>query len=404
MRAWRAFHNLAAMAPRILRLLTLTVLLLSAGEVLLLQWSSLAFRGSGLDPARALTALITFGGFNFFAFRWARKRLHSRGISLVLTRIWLLGSIATLLTASLLVAGFAIIGGGFQVAGLGHAAPTALAWTGAACVLIGFGSVLWGASVGNYRIRIDHVKLPSRRFAERHRDLRIAHISDLHIGSLLPPERLGELVARVNQLEPDFVMITGDIFDFDSSYVDAGCAELAQLRGRHGVYAVLGNHDVYTGADIVAGGLERHTSIRLFRDEWDVVEIGGAAMVLAGIEDPGHGWTERESESAVLERLASEIPDELPSLLLAHRPSYFAHAARLDFSVVLSGHTHGGQIALPLAHHYNPSRLISRHTRGIFHSLDSTLYVSRGIGMAGLPLRINCPREIALLQLSHMPY
>ena len=121
------------------------------------------------------------------------------------------------------------------------------------------------------------------------------------------------------------------------------------------------------------------------------------------IDDPGEGWTERESENAALERLAREIPEDLPRLLLAHRPSYFTHASRLGFPLVLSGHTHGGQVALPFAHHWNPSRMISHRTRGRFHHEESTLYVSRGLGMAGLPLRINCPREIALLQLVDGP-
>jgi predicted MPP superfamily phosphohydrolase len=247
---------------------------------------------------------------------------------------------------------------------------------------------------------VDRIDLPARAFPSAHRALRIAHISDLHIGPLLGPERLRDFVERVNRLEPDLIAITGDLFDFDPRYVEAGCAELGRLVARRRVYAVLGNHDVYTGADIVADGLARHGDIRLLRDEWETLDVAGERLAVAGLEDPGEGWTERESYSPVLERLAGEIPNGLPSLLLAHRPSYFAHAARLGFPVVLSGHTHGGQVALPLAHQYNPSRLIAHRTRGIFRAADSTLYVSRGLGMAGLPLRINCPREIALIRLA----
>jgi predicted MPP superfamily phosphohydrolase len=255
--------------------------------------------------------------------------------------------------------------------------------------------------VGNYRVRVDRVELPAPAFPAAHRDLRIVHITDLHIGPLLRPKRLRAFIDRVNRLEPDLIAITGDIFDFDPAYVEAGCAEIARLEAKHRVYAVLGNHDIYTGADVVADGLSKHSDVRLLRDEWESLEIGGETLAVAGIEDPGTGWTDRESESPVLERLAREIPRGSPSLLLVHRPSFFAHAARLEFPIVLSGHTHGGQVALPLAHHVNPSRLIAHRTRGIFQSFDSTLYVSRGLGMAGLPLRINCPREIALIRLAH---
>ena len=97
---------------------------------------------------------------------------------------------------------------------------------------------------------------------------------------------------------------------------------------------------------------------------------------------------------------AGEIPRDVPCILLAHRPSFFRHAEQLGFPLVLSGHTHGGQIALPFATNHNPSRMISDQTRGVFLLGQSTMYVNRGLGMAGLPLRINCPREIALIRLT----
>jgi predicted MPP superfamily phosphohydrolase len=122
-------------------------------------------------------------------------------------------------------------------------------------------------------------------------------------------------------------------------------------------------------------------------------------LCLAGIDDPGEGWTDREAESPEIERLAKQIPNEITSLLLIHRPSFFRQAARLGFPVCLAGHTHGGQVSFPGAQHHNPSRLIARWTRGLFQDGDSLLYVNRGLGVAGPPIRLNCPREIALLRL-----
>jgi len=197
-------------------------------------------------------------------------------------------------------------------------------------------------------------------------------------------------------------VITGDIFDFDPRYIEEGCRELAALEAKLGVFAVLGNHDVYTGADAVARGLETWTSIRLLRDAWVRIELEGSAFALAGVEDPGHGWNERDSTHGALERLAAEIPAELARVLLIHRPSWFAQAARLGFPLALAGHTHGGQIALPRpGQHHNVSRLISRWTRGLFRDADTgaLLYVNRGLGVAGPPVRLNCSREISLLRL-----
>ncbi len=398
------------MNARMLRMLALAIGLVSLGEVLLVHWAALALRGSGLALGQALVGLVGIGALNALVFPRIRRRIHARGLALVLSRTWILGSVAALFTGVLLAAVFAVIGGagalfscGALTAGAG--VDAALVWLGGAVVALGFGSVAWGASVGNYRVRVDRISLPLRGATESLEALRIAHVTDLHIGPLLRAERLRGFVQRINRLEPDLVVITGDLFDFDPAYVDAGCIELGKLKGRLGVYAVLGNHDVYTGIDAVVEGLRSHTSIRLLRDEWERVEVAGdgAALAIVGIDDPGQGWTEREAESSALERLAREIPADLPRLLLAHRPSYFTHASQLGFPLVLSGHTHGGQVALPFANHLNLSRMISDRTRGIFRNGAGTLYVSRGLGMAGLPLRINCPREIALIRLVAEP-
>ena len=183
-------------------------------------------------------------------------------------------------------------------------------------------------------------------------------------------------------------MITGDIFDFDPAYIEEGCRELAALDAPLGVVAVLGNHDVYTGVEAVAKALAEWTRIRVLRDEWMTVELAGAALAIAGVEDPGRGWSERDSTHDALARLAGELPRELPRLLLVHRPSYFAEAAQLGFPLALAGHTHGGQIALPApGQHHNVSRLISRWTRGLFRdeATGALLYVNRGLGVAGPP-------------------
>ena len=87
----------------------------------------------------------------------------------------------------------------------------------------------------------------------------------------------------------------------------------------------------------------------MLRNEWEHVQVGEVGVALVGVEDPGVGWTQRDSEHEELERLARLVPVEVPSVLLAHRPSWFSHAARLGFDVMLSGHTHGGQVSLPLA-------------------------------------------------------
>lgn len=387
------------MPGRFQRILMLAIGLVSLGEVLLLHWTMLTIRGDGLSILQSLLALTVLTAVNRLVFPLARRRIHATGLTLFFTRSWILGSVASLLTGLLLAGVFLLFIVGGWLLGEPAAAQTAAIWCGGAMVALGFGSVIWGASVGSRRVRVDPVTLPLRSSSPDHHRLRIAHVTDLHIGPLLRPPRLREFVRRINQLEPDIIAITGDIFDFDPAYVEEGCSELAALEARHGIFAVLGNHDIYTGAETVAEGLARLTSIRLLRNEWVQLDATESPLFFAGIEDPGDAWTQRSTESAELERMAREIPKDAPCVLLVHRPSYFAHAAKLGFSLVLAGHTHGGQVALPLAPHHNPARLISRWTRGTFTQGASTLYVNRGLGMAGLPLRIGCPREIALIRL-----
>jgi predicted MPP superfamily phosphohydrolase len=382
-----------------LRMLGLTIGLVTLGEVLIVHWALLASGDGGLSPLAGVLCVAGIGAANALVFPWIRRRIRARGLLRVLSRTWIFGSIGALFSGVLLAALFGVTSLTGASSGPGADPQAALVWLGGAAVALGFGSIAWGISVGTLRVRVDRISLPLRGATPSHEALRIAHVTDLHIGPLLEAERLAGFVERINRLEPDLVVMTGDLFDFDPAYVEAGCRELAKLEGRHGVFAVLGNHDVYTGTDTVAAGLLDLTSVRLLRDEWEQVELRGGALAIAGIEDTGEGWTERESEHHALDRLAREIPAELPRLLLAHRPSWFGHAARLGFPLVLAGHTHGGQVAPPFAHHWNPSRMISHRTRGIFRHEGSTLYVSRGLGMAGLPLRINCPREIALIEL-----
>jgi predicted MPP superfamily phosphohydrolase len=385
--------------PRMFRTLTLALVMLTASEVLILNWARLASEGAGLSLRTATAIFLVLGAINALLFPAARRRVRATGLGLFFSRSWILSSVTLLLTGLMLTTVLAAIYGTTWLFGAEASREVASVWIGGAIVVLGLGSGLWGSTVGNARVRVDRISLPIRGLPGELAGLSVVHITDLHIGPLLLPERLAKFVERINALDADLIVITGDIFDFDPDYIEQGCRGLAALSAKRGVYAVLGNHDHYTGTEKVVDGLRSHTSIRVLRDEWEAVHHEGAQLIIAGIEDPAEGWMEKNSESEALVRLAGEIPDHLPCLLLAHRPSFFDHAEKLGFSLVLSGHTHGGQIAMPFATNTNASRMISDRTRGLYRRGDSTMYVNRGLGMAGLPLRINCPREIALIEL-----
>ena len=386
-------------------ILRLALVVLSAAEVLLLHWVVLALQGGGLTGVQATIAFAAAAVTNFFVFPMARRRIRAKGLPLALSRGFIIGSIAALWAGILLAIAFAFFGTSVWLVGWFVDVPESarafvLAAGGGLAIALGFGSIAWGYVFGQHWLQVQEVELPLRDVAEPHTNLRIAQITDLHIGPMMRATKLRGYVDHLNGLEPDLIVITGDIFDFDPQYVEEGCIELGRLRARYGVLAVLGNHDVYTGADVVVAGLRKHTGIRVLRDEWVMLDIEGEALCVAGIEDPGTGWTERHAEHEALERIARALPTGVPRLLLAHRPSWFAHAARVGFPVVLTGHTHGGQLRLPFARNFNASRVIAHWTAGRFDRNGSTLYVSRGLGVAGLPVRLNCPREISWIRLT----
>ena len=368
-------------------------------ETLLVQWILLASGRTPLGAVGFVLLLAAIAALNM-GLVWLLRHRGRGPLGRVLSRAAMLGSLGALFTGPPMLGAFAVgiallpLGSESQVQGV-------LVAGGGQAVAIGFGSILWGCSIGQRRVVVERIRLPLAGLPPDLAGVRIAHITDLHIGPQLRPRRLGQLLDKVNALEPDLIVITGDIFDFDPAFIDEGCKELARLEARCGVYAVLGNHDVYTGAEAVAGGIAQYTKICLLRDESVCVDVRGRPLHVIGIDDPGSAFRQRTMESAALPRLLARIPPHEPRLLLMHRPSYFEQVVRLGVPAALCGHTHGGQISLPHpAHHHNISRLMTKWTRGMFRQGNSAMYVNRGLGVAGPPVRLNCPREISLHELT----
>jgi predicted MPP superfamily phosphohydrolase len=261
-------------------------------------------------------------------------------------------------------------------------------------------SVAWSLTAGQARIAHTRLRVELPGLEQRLAGLRVVQISDLHIGNQLEGERLARMVERVNATEPDLVAITGDLFHDDPRHLPEA-RHLDGLRARHGVFAILGNHDANVGADRVADALARHApNVRLLRDELVRLPLP-APLYVAGVEDPGGRWFERRLRYRVLETLRARWPGDGPLLLLAHQPEVFEHAADLGYPLVLAGHTHGGQLALPLpGGHWNLARVMTPLTRGVYRRGTCTMYVNRGIGVGGPAMRFHCSREIATIELA----
>lgn len=224
--------------------------------------------------------------------------------------------------------------------------------------------------------------------------LRIVQVSDIHVGPTIGRGFIERLVARINALEPDVVAITGDLVDGTVARLGHHTAPLGDIESRHGTFFCTGNHEYYSGADAWIAELSR-LGVRVLRNERVTLDHDGAALDLLGIDDwradrfPGHG--------ADLARAVAGRDPQTPSVLLAHQPRAVSEAAELGVDLVLSGHTHGGQI-WPLGAFV---KLVQPYVRGLHLHRDRTwIYVHPGTGYWGPPMRLNTPAEIAVITLT----
>jgi hypothetical protein len=260
--------------------------------------------------------------------------------------------------------------------------------------LVAAATVGYGVTQATGRIPLKRVSVRLDRLDPAFDGYRIALLTDIHLGPILGREFLTDVVARVNSADVDLVAISGDLVDGDTGTLGSAARPLAGLSSRDGTFFVTGNHEYYSGAPAWVGYLRR-LGVRVLRNERAEIRRGDAVLDVAGVDDytarasgvPGHG--------ADLPRaLAGRDPDR-PVILLAHQPVLVEQAAALGVDLQLSGHTHGGQMAP-----FNLAvRLQQPFVAGLHRVRRTLLYVSRGVGFWGPPVRVGAPPEITILTL-----
>ncbi|HEX7889114.1 MAG TPA: metallophosphoesterase [Ramlibacter sp.] len=256
-----------------------------------------------------------------------------------------------------------------------------------ALTAIGFFNARRTARVNTVRIALPDLPAALAGF-------RIVQISDIHVGPTIKQDYLQAIVDRVNALQPDVVAVTGDLVDGSVAELAPHVAPLGQLRARHGVFFVTGNHEYYSGVHGWVLELQR-LGLRVLHNEHVVLQHGDARLVLAGVPDYSGHHFDPAHRSDPAQALAG-APAGVPRVLLAHQPRTAAAAAEAGFDLQLSGHTHGGQFFpwsffVPLQQPF---------TAGLHKLGRLQIYVSRGTGYWGPPKRLGAPSEIAELFLS----
>jgi uncharacterized protein len=264
----------------------------------------------------------------------------------------------------------------------------------------GIGLVTYSATHARHEVEITHRTFPIRNLPDAFQNFRIVQISDIHLEEYTEAYFLERIVAQVNALTPDLVLITGDFVSRGPrapsvAYQAAGlCAEiLSTLKAQR--FGILGNHDVVVGESHVIPPLEAHGTPILV-DSYHPLERGSDVLWLCGTDDAGTNTPD----------LNLTIPSypKAPVLLMCHEPDYadkvIQHPRFPLVDLMLSGHTHGGQIRLPVVGPLILPPMGQKYIEGQFQFGHMQLYVNRGIGTVGLPFRLNCPAEISHITLT----
>jgi len=252
----------------------------------------------------------------------------------------------------------------------------------------------------NLETTVQPILLP--RLPKAFEGFRIAQLSDIHIGPFMPAEQIRKYVEMTNALKPDLTVLTGDFVTSDPNTEDAVVEALAGLRAPFGVFGCLGNHDGWCGVEASITTLFRQRGVRILRSEAVPIAIQGDAMNLIGTDFQSHrGFGSSAPVANLLGNIEPLIARNRVNILLSHNPDTFDRAAELGVDLSMAGHTHGGQAALEfISPEIAPSRLVTPYVAGWFRKPGGQLYVNRGIGTIGVPIRIGAPPEITIYQLT----
>ena len=255
----------------------------------------------------------------------------------------------------------------------------------AAGIGVATGAGSYGYLYERHHIGVTHATLEVSGLPPAHAGVRIGFITDIHRSQTGTHELVAKAVELVMAERPDLIVLGGDYVTYaDRRYMQPAADALAPLTAPHGVFAVMGNHD--DDRDMPAALAGKHFVV--LRDSRTRVTIKGEALDIAGIRY----WTHRVPDITRVLRGAT------PNLmLLAHTPKRLIEAAALSVPLMLSGHTHGGQIVLP-----GLGAIAAREfpvVAGAARRENTAVFVSRGVGTVYVPVRINCPPEVAILTL-----
>ncbi len=240
----------------------------------------------------------------------------------------------------------------------------------------------------------------------------ISLICDIHSGPFMKEEMMREYADVINNLKSDFIFIPGDFTNSDKKEVHPLATAFKDLKASKGIFGTLGNHDYFSDPEYIANVISNETPVKLLRNNSEILNINGSNICLIGCEDTrasGSAYdnvlmgyfntTIEETKKKLIERNLDY--EKIPKLSLFHKPYFLEDMKDKNLDLILSGHTHGGQVVLASFGDVNISfaGAVSKYISGMYEAGKTKMYISRGIGCVGLPIRFNCSPEITKITL-----
>jgi uncharacterized protein len=275
--------------------------------------------------------------------------------------------------------------------------------TAVAVSAVSFVAAAYGLLYGRLDVEVTHLRIALARLPKAFEGFRIVQLSDVHISPFMTADEIRRCVTIANELKADLVVLTGDYLADDAAAEGEVVQALAGLRAPYGVFGCLGNHEIYTETEDSITRLFAAVGIRVLRQERASIQSHGEVLNLIGIDYQQRRFS-RDHDGHLVDRYleGSEklVMPDMVNILLCHNPNSFDRAAELGIDLTLAGHSHGGQLSLSFVNRglslvYPETSYVS----GLYEKPGGQLYVNRGIGTTGPPIRLGARPEITLLEL-----
>jgi len=380
-----------------------------------------------IGVARNMRGIVSRGSWwaAFFGL-WLSSSIFSYlFIKIVAGAEWLWRSLRVAPSAKprILAPSAAPVTGGTYVESINHSRRYFFQAAGVIAGAVPFVSAAYGFASERFRYKVREVEIPIAHLPSALEGLRITQLSDIHIGSYMPVAQVRRAVGMANELRGDLAVVTGDFLTGRSDPLEDCIAELSNLRAPLGVWGCNGNHEIYARAEARTVELFQQFGMKLLRQENSELRWNGGAFNLIGVDYQRQRDLEG-NRAPMLAGLEPLVRRDVPNVLLSHNPNTFPRAAELGIELSLAGHTHGGQVRVEiLDHRWNPAEFLTPYVAGLYSrplfapsdSSDakapgfhpglglqppvSQIYVNRGLGTIGAPVRLGVPPEITLITL-----